>query len=41
LIAPPPFGGGVFIAGFCHFDRLAEVLDFENRWIAEPKSLDP
>ena len=23
-----------------HFDRLAEVLDFESRWIAPPGSLD-
>jgi len=22
-----------------HFDRLAEVLDFESRWIAPPGSL--
>lgn len=23
-----------------HYDRLAEVLDFESRWLAPPRSLD-
>ena len=41
LIAALAHEAGVGVLHYdAHYDRLAEVLDFESRWIASPGSLD-
>lgn len=41
LIAATAFRNGVGVLHYDHhYDTLAEVLDFESRWVAEPGSID-
>jgi predicted nucleic acid-binding protein len=41
LIAAAAHDGGIGVLHYdAHYDRLAEVLEFESRWIAPPGTLD-